>query len=251
MATSSWQRVLLKLSGRFLADPPEPLLSLTKLKETSGIIAAVYKKHQPLQLTIVVGAGNLLRGRDLNQVVSKPTAHGLGMMSTMINAAALAEALRNAGVQAEFLSTVHIPQLTETFTGRRGLQLLKEGKILVVGGGTGFRYMSTDTAGVVIAGQLKCQVVLKATDVDGVYDADPQKHPKAKRYEGLSFDKALAQNLQVMDPAAFALAREVGVPIIVFDFSDPTAFDCLLAGETLGTKVGDVPSTPLSNSPES
>lgn len=228
---------MLKLSGTFLATPEEPLLSPKQLKAVADLIASVYQRCQPLQLVIVTGAGNLLRGRDVNQVISKGIAHSLGMMGTIINAAALAESLRNSGVKAQFLSTIHIPQLTESYTQPRALELLEENKVVVVGGGVGIGYLSTDTAAIIVARQLNCEAVLKATDVDGAYDTDPQKKPGAKRYEKLSFDEALIKNLKVMDRTAFVLAKEGRVPLVIFNFTDPTALERLLSGEKVGTIV--------------
>lgn len=237
MPASKYHRVLLKISGSFFTTPKEPLISLGQLAKTAQILATAYQRHQPLELVIVTGAGNLIRGRDINQVVSRSTADALGMMSTIINALALGEALKNTGVEAEATATIHMPQIIPTYTRQGGLKILTQSKILIVGGGTGLPYLSTDTAAVVIAKQLGCEVVLKATDVDGVFSADPKKDTEAKRYEILSFDEALVKKLQVMDQAAFALAREVGQPIVVFNFTDLNNLDRLLSRERVGTLI--------------
>ena len=241
MPKARYKRLVLKLSGTFLATPEEPLLSPKQLKATADLIASVYQHHQPLQLVIVTGAGNLLRGRDINRVISKGIAHSLGMMGTVINAAALAESLRNSGIKARFLSALHIPQVTESYTQPRALELLEENKVVVVGGGVGIGYLSTDTAAIILARQLNCQVVLKATDVDGAYDTDPQENPGAKQYEKLSFDEAISKDLKIMDRTAFVLAKEGRIPLVIFNFADPTALEKLLSGERVGTIIQENP----------
>jgi uridylate kinase len=242
VATAKPKRILLKLSGIFLAAPGESLISFERLQETVEIIASAYKQHPALQLVIVTGAGNLLRGRSTDKTLSQTAAHQIGLTSTLINALALADALTNQGAAAETLSTLHTPALVETFTIGRALRSLAEKKILVVGGGSAPPNLgvTTDTAAVVIASQLECEAVFKATNVNGVYETDPLADPQAKRYETVSFEEALTKNLQVMDQTAFALARDLDVPIVVFDFGDKTALERLLSGKNVGTLVKNV-----------
>jgi uridylate kinase len=155
----------------------------------------------------------------------------------VINTLALGDAIEKAGAAARTLSAVPMPTICEPYARQRALKHLKDGRIVVLGGGTGNPFFTTDTSAALRAAELGCEAILKATDVDGVYDADPKKHPKAKRFERLTHDEALAKDLKVMDAAAFALARDARLPIIVFSIRDEGAIAATVRGEGRSTTV--------------
>jgi len=239
MTASRYKRILLKLSGAFLAPENGSFISLEALDQTAELIARDYRDHQPFELVIVMGGGNLMRGRTVENTLSETAAHSIGLISTVVNAIALADALTNHDVKSRAVSTLHTPPLIQTFRAAEAEQLLAEDTIVVVGGGTAPPNfgVTTDTAGVVIGHQLNCDLMIKATDVDGVYDRDPQQFPDARRFETITYDKALEKNIKVMDQTAFALAREFEFPIRVFDFTNPAAFSRLLNGDDIGTTI--------------
>jgi uridylate kinase len=181
----------------------------------------------------------LLRGSQMDAMkFSRPVADSMGMMATVMNALVLEEAITRAGVEARSMSALAMPQVCETYERRRALRHFDEGRIVVFGGGTGNPFFTTDTTAVLRAGEIGAEAVLKATNVDGVYDADPKKNPNAKRYDKLSHKDALDRELQVMDATAFALARENRMPIIVFSAREKGAIEAVLSGKGRATVVG-------------
>jgi uridylate kinase len=227
------RRVLLKLSGEGLGDggfDPAAVRSL------AAEIAALPRAG--VECAVVVGGGNLVRGRDLpRDLVSRTAADAAGMLATVANSLVLAEAIRGAGAPARVLTAVPMPDVAESFTADRARERLAAGEVLLLAGGTGRPYFTTDTAAALRALEIGAEVLLKATTVDGVYDRDPKGDPSAKRFDRLSFDEALDGRFGVMDLTAFALCRENRLPIVVFSLA-PGTLSRAAAGEPVGTRIG-------------
>jgi uridylate kinase len=189
----------------------------------------------------VVGGGNVLRGATISENgLSRPTADSMGMLATVMNALVLEAAIERLGVSARTMSALAMPQVCETYERQRALRHLEDGRIIVFAGGTGNPYFTTDTTAVLRAAEMSCDAVLKATDVDGVYTADPKRDPTAKRYDRLDHKEALDRNLKIMDATAFALARENCMPIIVFSIRERGAIETVLRGKGHFTTVATV-----------
>ncbi|CAH1662184.1 UMP kinase [Hyphomicrobiales bacterium] len=230
------KRALIKLSGEVLAGTAGAGLNGETLTQIAADIATAAKKGH--EIAIVVGGGNFFRGvQGLTKGLDRPTADSIGMLGTVMNALALEHAIEAAGVPARAMSAVPMPSLCESYARRRALDHLAHGKVVVLGGGLGSPYFTTDTPAVLRAAELDCQALLKATNVDGVYTADPKKDPTASRFDSLTHDEAIARNLKVMDTAAFALAREAGLPIVVFSILDAGAIGHVLEGSGRATIV--------------
>jgi uridylate kinase len=226
-------RVLLKVSGEGLGEGGFDPAALRRL---AGEIAAVAASG--VQVAVVAGGGNLVRGRDLPaDLVDRTAADAAGMLATVANSLVLAEALRRAGARARVLTAVPMPDLAEPFTARRARELLDAGEVVLLGGGTGRPYFTTDTAAALRALEVGAGVLLKASTVDGVYERDPRKDPSARRFERLSFDEAIERRLGVMDPTAFTLCRENALPVVVFSLA-PGNLARAAAGEPVGTRIG-------------
>jgi len=192
-----------------------------------------------IALGVVVGGGNVLRGAQISENgLSRPTADSMGMLATVMNALVLEAAIERAGVSARTMSALAMPQVCETYERQRALRHLDDKRIIVFAGGTGNPYFTTDTTAILRSAEMGCDAVFKATDVDGVYTADPKKDPKATRYDRLSHQEALEKNLKIMDATAFALARENHMPIIVFSIREQGAIETVLRGKGHFTVVG-------------
>jgi len=227
------KRVLLKVSGEGLGESGFDAAAVRALASEIAALAA-----SGVETAVVVGAGNLVRGRDLPaDLVDRTTADAAGMLATTANALVLADALRGARARARVLTAVAMPEVAEAFTAERARALLADGEVVLLAGGTGRPYFTTDTAAALRALEVGAGVLLKATTVDGVYDRDPRKHPSAKRFVRLSFDEALERRLGVMDLTAFTLCRENGLPVVVFALA-PGALRRAAAGEPVGTRIG-------------
>ncbi len=237
MAEPAYRRVIIKLSGEALAG--ERGFGIDDKAVDVMVRDLVACHNLGTQLGVVVGGGNLLRGSQMDAMkFSRPVADSMGMMATVMNALVLEEAITRAGVEARSMSALAMPQVCETYERRRALRHFDEGRIIVFGGGTGNPFFTTDTTAVLRAGEVSAQAVFKATNVDGVYDADPKKNPNAKRYDRLSHKDAIDKDLQVMDATAFALARENRMPIIVFSVREQGAIEAVLRGKGRATIVG-------------
>ena len=237
MAEPAYRRVIIKLSGEALAGERGFGIDDKAVDVMVRDLIACHKLG--IQLGVVVGGGNLLRGSQMNAMkFSRPVADSMGMMATVMNALVLEEAITRAGVEARSMSALAMPQVCETYERRRALRHFDDGRIIVFGGGTGNPFFTTDTTAVLRAGEVGAQAVFKATNVDGVYDADPKKNPNAKRYDRLSHKDAIDKDLQVMDATAFALARENRMPIIVFSVREQGAIEAVLRGKGRATIVG-------------
>ena len=237
MAEPAYRRVIIKLSGEALAGERGFGIDDKAVDVMVRDLIACHKLG--IQLGVVVGGGNLLRGSQMDAMkFSRPVADSMGMMATVMNALVLEEAITRAGVEARSMSALAMPQVCETYERRRALRHFDDGRIIVFGGGTGNPFFTTDTTAVLRAGEVGAEAVFKATNVDGVYDADPKKNPNAKRYDRLSHKDAIDKDLQVMDATAFALARENRMPIIVFSVREQGAIEAVLRGKGRATIVG-------------
>ncbi|SRR5579883_1154079 len=226
----SSQRILIKLSGEALAGPDGVGIHGKTLQDLVEDVAwGLNKGHQ---IIIAVGGGNFFRGIEgLTKGLDRPTADSIGMLATVMNALALEHALQSAGIAARALSAVPIPSLCESYTRRHAFDRLDSGHVIILGGGVGNPYFTTDTGAVLRAAELSCQRLLKATLVDGIYSADPQKHPDAQRYTRITYDQAIREELKVMDTAAFVLARESAITITVFSILEKHALRLAIEGQ--------------------
>ena len=231
-----YQRVLLKLSGEALMGEDAFGINRATIERMVKDIGEV--QQMGVQLAIVIGGGNIFRGVALGASgMDRATADYMGMLATIMNAMALQDAMRNAGIEARVQSALNVEQVVEPYIRPKAMRYLDEGKIVLFAAGTGNPFFTTDTAAALRGSEIGAEVVLKATKVDGVYSADPKKDPKAVRYPRISFDDALARNLQIMDATAFALCRDQGLPIRVFNISRPGALKRVVSGEDEGTLV--------------
>jgi uridylate kinase len=231
------RRVLVKLSGEALIAPDGYWLNPQTLSNLAEDLAGAV--GQGFEIAVVIGGGNVIRGAKVGAAgwIDRATADAMGMLATVMNSIALESALEAKGAPARTLSAVLMPSICESYARQPALHHLSKGRIVVLGGGTGNPFFTTDTAAVLRAIELKCDAVLKATQVDGVYTADPKKDPTARRFDLLTHDEAIARDLKVMDTAAFALARENRLPIIVGSAHGPGAITAILAGRAPATRV--------------
>ena len=230
------RRILLKLSGEALMGPDSFGYHADTLAGFVGQIREVVALG--VQVGIVVGGGNLFRGATgALSGMNRATADSMDMLATVMNALALKDALQQAGIDARVQTAVHITHVGEDFDRDAAVRHLEAGRVVIFGGGTGNPFFTTDTAAALRAAEVGADLLLKATKVDGVYTADPKKDPAARRYESLSFDEAIANNLGVLDTAAFALCREQKLSLVVFNVFKPGALKRVVTGENEGTRV--------------
>jgi uridylate kinase len=233
----AYQRLLIKLSGEGLAGESGSGISPAVIGGIAQELRDVHKLG--VQVSIVVGGGNIIRGATAaTQGMDRAQADYMGMLAGVINAMALQDALEKVGLNTRVLTAIEIAQVAEPYIRRRAIRHLEKGRIAIFGGGTGNPYFTTDTAAVLRAAEIGADVVLKATNVDGVYDSDPHKNPSAVKYDRLSYDEAIRKNLLFMDQAAIALARENALPVQVFDMSVSGNILKVVSGESIGTIVG-------------
>jgi uridylate kinase len=233
---ANYRRVLLKLSGEALMGDDAFGINRATIGNMVRDIAEVHAMGT--QLAVVIGGGNIFRGVALGASgMDRATADYMGMMATIMNAMALQDAMRNAGLEARVQSALNVEQVIEPYIRPKAMRYLDEGKIVIFAAGTGNPFFTTDTAAALRGSEIGAEVVLKATKVDGVYSADPKKDPTAVRYSSITFDDALARNLQIMDATAFALCRDQGLPIRVFNINRPGALRRVVGGEDEGTLV--------------
>ncbi len=237
MPEPTYRRVVVKLSGEALSGPEPFGIHRPTIDGFAADLAAAHALG--VTIGVVVGGGNVLRGVETSaQGVSRPTADAMGMLATVMNALVLEAALERAGAPARAMSALAMPQVCETYERQRALRHLDEKRIVVFAGGTGNPFFTTDTTAVLRAAEIDAQAVLKATNVDGVYSADPKKDPSASRFERLTHQEAIERDLKVMDATAFALARENRIPIIVFSIREQGAIAAVLRGKGRSTTVG-------------
>lgn len=234
---ANYQRILLKLSGEQLAGKFESGID----PELAGWLAEEVKKVQSAgtQVVIMIGGGNFVRGAQIaGHGIKRVTGDHMGMLGTMINALALTDIFEAHSVKTRCLSNIFAEQVAEPFVHRLAEKHLAKGRVVIVGGGTGRPYMTTDTGAVVLALELSCQVVLKATKVDGVYDKDPIKFKDAIKHDTISLQQAVEDNqIKVMDKAALGMALEHKMPIVIFDAMKPDSILKVARGKTTGTTL--------------
>ncbi|RRD67836.1 UMP kinase [Vandammella animalimorsus] len=234
--TPAYSRILLKLSGEALMGDDAFGINRETIERMVQEIIAV--AQMGVQLAIVIGGGNIFRGMAGGAAgMDRATADYMGMLATVMNSLALADAIDRKGVPARVMSAISIDQVAEPYVRPKALQYLEEGKIVVFAAGTGNPFFTTDTAAALRGAEVGAQLVLKATKVDGVYSADPMKDPQAQRYSRISFDEAMVKNLGIMDATAFALCRDQKLPIKVFSIVKPGALQRVVRGEDEGTLV--------------
>lgn len=232
----AYKRVLLKLSGEALMGEDAYGINRHTIERMVAEVAEV--SASGVELAIVIGGGNIFRGVAPGAAgMDRATADYMGMLATVMNALALADALRQSGVVARVMSAIDIQQVVEPYIRPKALQYLEEGKVVIFAAGTGNPFFTTDTAAALRGSEIGAEIVLKATKVDGVYTADPKKDPSATRYSTITFDEAINKNLQVMDATAFALCRDQALPIKVFSITKPGGLKRVIAGEDEGTLV--------------
>jgi uridylate kinase len=237
MTKPKYRRVIVKLSGEALSGPEKFGIHQPTIDRFAADLVAVHKLG--IALGVVVGGGNVLRGAQISENgLSRPTADAMGMLATVMNALVMEAAIERLGASARTMSALAMPQVCETYERQRALRHLEDDTIIIFAGGTGNPYFTTDTTAVLRAAEMECNAVFKATDVDGVYTADPKTDPKAKRYERLSHQEALDRHLKIMDLTAFALAQENRMPIIVFSIRQKGAIQDVLCGKGPFTIVG-------------
>ncbi|AQZ98739.1 UMP kinase [Comamonas kerstersii] len=230
------KRILLKLSGEALMGDDQFGINRATIERMVSEIAEVTKVG--VEVAIVIGGGNIFRGVAGGSVgMDRATADYMGMLATVMNALALADAMDKQGLTARVMSAIGIEQVVEPYVRPKALQYLEEGKVVVFAAGTGNPFFTTDTAAALRGAEIGAEVVLKATKVDGVYTADPMKDPEATRYTKLAFDEAIGRNLGIMDATAFALCRDQKLPIRVFSIVKPGALLRVVMGEDEGTLV--------------
>ncbi len=233
-----YKRILLKLSGEALMGEQQYGIDAKRLTEYAEDIKAVVNKG--VELAIVIGGGNIFRGlKGASQGMDRVQGDHMGMLATVINSLALQSALENVGVETRVQSAIKINEVSEPFIRRRAMRHLEKGRVVIFGGGTGNPYFTTDSAAVLRAIEIKADVILKGTRVDGIYTADPEKDKSATKFETLSFQDVLSKGLKVMDTTAFTLSQENELPIVVFDMNTRGNLMKLVSGENIGTVVNN------------
>ena len=229
----TYKRVLLKLSGESLAGE-DSILNGAKLTEVAKNIAELTKRG--IEVAVVIGAGNIWRGaRQKGMNVDRVRGDHMGMLATVINSLAMQDYIQQAGVDAKVMSAVQIQQFCETYAQYKAIEYLEDGKVVILACGVGYPFFSTDTGMMLRAAELKCDAVLSAKNVDGVYDKDPGKHPDAKKFDKLSYSEMLSLGLKAIDPSAAAIGEESGIKTKLFPLYDPANIIIAAEGGNIGT----------------
>jgi uridylate kinase len=242
-----FRRILLKLSGESFCRPGEGGISVEEVSRIARQAARVASRG--VELGIVVGGGNILRGASLrgSDVIQEATAHYMGMTATIINGLALQDALEKSGCETRLMTTFKMDEVAEPFIRRRALSHLARGRVIILACGTGSPFVTTDTAAALRGKELGVEVLLKATRVDGIYSADPEKNPHAIRYEHLTPEQVMRDDLKVMDMTAIGMCLDNSLPILVFNFKKDGNIERAIAGEPIGTWVSTTPRPKPSN----
>jgi uridylate kinase len=236
MPAPKYKRILLKLSGEALMGEDSYGINRQTIESIVSEIAQV--SRMGLEIAVVIGGGNIFRGVAPGSAhMDRATADYMGMLATVMNALALQDAMRHAGLASRALSALNIEQVVEPYIRGKAIRYLEEGKIVIFAAGTGNPFFTTDTAAALRGSEMAAEIVLKATKVDGVYTADPKKDPRAQRYSRISFDEAIQKNLKVMDATALTLCRDQKLPINVFSIFKKDALQRVVLGEDEGTLV--------------
>ncbi len=231
-----YNRILLKLSGESLMGKQSYGIAPEMLEQYAKDIKAVVE--QGVEVAIVIGGGNIFRGLSgASKGMDRVQGDYMGMLATLINSMALQAELEKQGMKTELLGGLAIEPICKEMSRRRAIEAMQEGRVVIIGGGTGNPFFTTDTASTLRAIEIKADVILKGTRVDGVYTADPEKDPTATKYETLTFADALGKKLKIMDLTAFALCEENNLPIYVFDMNQPGNLLKVVKGEAIGTLV--------------
>ncbi len=232
-----YRRVLLKLSGEALMGKRASGIDPDVVAGISAEIAGVVRLG--VQLGVVVGGGNIFRGMEAGpQGIDRTVADHMGMLATVINSLALQSALERAGVETRVMTAIEMREVAEPYIHRRAVRHLEKGRVVIFAGGTGNPYFTTDTAATLRAAEIKADVLLKATKVDGVYDQDPVRNPKAVQFRHIAYTDVLTRNLKVMDATAISLCRDNAIPIVVFNLQFPGNIRRVICGHAVGTRVG-------------
>ena len=233
-----FERILLKLGGEALAG--EDGFGIDPLRAEYVAERVIQVRSMGVQVAIVIGAGNLWRGREgIERGMERATADYMGMLGTVMNSLALMDAIERAGANTRVMSAVEMRAVAEPYIRRRAIRHLEKDRIVILGGGTGNPYFSTDTAAALRAMEIEAGIVIKATKVDGIYDADPEKNPDAKRFKALTYIEALNLRLQVMDSTAISLCMDNQLPLIVLDMSQEDSLIKAVMGEPIGTVISE------------
>ncbi len=237
MADIPYKRILLKVSGEVLAGDQNFGIEAKFLSSVAAQI--VETAQQGVQIAIVIGAGNIFRGLKVAaEGGDRVTGDLMGMLGTVINSLALAQEISKQGVDTKVFSSLPMHSVADVFTARDAKRALKNAQVVICGGGTGNPFFTTDTAAALKAIELDCDILLKGTKVDGIYSADPEKDPNAARFETISHEQVISNDLRVMDTAAFALARDNKLPILVYALDAPGGLSGVLKGQVPSTRVG-------------
>ena len=235
---TKYKRVLLKLSGEALMGNQGFGLDSDTVDRIAEEVKSVHENG--VEVCLVIGAGNIFRGVSLAAAnIERTTGDYMGMLATVLNALAMQSMLESKGVSTRVLSAIPMASVCEPYIRRRAVRHMEKGRVVIFAAGTGNPFFTTDTAAALRAVEMNCDALLKGTQVDGVYSADPKKDPDATRYEHLSYQEVLSRDLRVMDTSAIALARENAVPILVFSIHNPGAFANVVAGQGTYTTISD------------
>jgi uridylate kinase len=235
-----YRRVVLKLSGEGFGTPGKSGISIDETLNVARQAQRIVQRG--VQLAIVIGGGNILRGTQFSaggEVIKEATAHYMGMLATILNGLALQDALESLNCQTRLQTAIRMESVAEPYIRRRAIRHLEKGRIVILAGGTGNPFVTTDTAAALRARELEADILLKATRVDGVYSEDPELNPHAVRYDKLTYDKVVRDNLRVMDTSAIDLCRAEKLPILVFNFKREGNIERAIAGHPIGTMVSD------------
>ena len=238
-AAPVYKRIVIKLSGEALREPgARENISPQIVRELAARIKEIHDLG--VQTSVVIGGGNIWRGLSAqHRGMDRTTADYMGMLATVINGLALKAALEEAGVQTRVQTAIEMQNVAEPFILGRAIRHLELGRVVIFVAGTGNPYFSTDTTAALRASEIRADVILKATKVDGIYDSDPKKNPAAKRFDRITYSDALTKRLQVMDSTAFSLCMDNKIPIIVFDMNRPSNFRDVVLGKNVGTTVAE------------
>ena len=235
---AKYRRVLIKVSGEALMGDKGYGQDLKTIQRISNDIKQV--ADMGVEVCVVVGGGNIFRGiSGAAQGMERSSADYMGMLATILNALAIQNIMDQTGIETRVMSAIEMDQVCEPYIRRRAIRHLEHGRVVIFAGGIGSPYFTTDTTAALRASEMGCDALLKGTQVDGVYSADPKKDPAATRYDHLSYHEVLAKDLKVMDAAAISLARESNIPILVFSIHDSGAFARVIRGEGLCTTIKD------------
>ncbi len=230
------KRVLLKLTGELFGEEGGKGINFTSYENIASQLIKILRRTK-IELAIVVGGGNIFRGRERASKVDEVSADYMGMLATVINGMALQEAFERLGAPTRMMTAFEIKSVAEPYIRRRAIRHIEKGRIVIFTAGTGSPFFTTDSGAALRAIETDCNVILKATGVDGVYSEDPAKNPKAKLYKSLSYQEALEKGLKIMDATAFALCQKHKMPIIVFNIKDLSKLDKIIRGQKIGTLV--------------